>query len=957
MSSNQPLGPYVIGERAGASCWLAEDTRNGKKVVLKLLTKALPKETARRDTMIRDVRVAAALYHAFLVPIAEIAAIGDNLVMVMDIVDAQPITKKLAGRPVDRAEFFRLALQLAHVVKYLHTKGLLHGNINGDSVLVTPDGQIRVGGLNLTNLARREKTSHAYQQKGSDARLVSYMAPEQIATQSIDERTDIFSYGVVLYEMATGKLPFGGAAAADVARAVVESQPSSPRSVNPQIDNAVLGVLGTCLFKDPFKRQKDMKAIVEAIEKIDSDAVQFVVQAERRVTVAAPQVQSRSSILLIADVANYDALAAADPETAAKASARMQQILGESVYLFDGKVIDPFGTRMVAELPSVDSALEAGRKGEFDFSPGQMDDDPLDVRMILHAGDVELRDGAPTGPAVDKAFEVLAQLPPNTLFISEDFVRVGRGSNVRLRDAGARAGMKLYTIVPVEPMPVLPTEVEPTTAELEEEAAAEAAAEMAAMKAAKSKRTMILAAAAVVIVLVLAGVGVMWMRRGDTTQQPSVATTTAPEAPSVPSATNPRAVYLAPFTVATPNDPVLAQRATAIHLGALQILRTFPELRVVEASSPEAAAFSATVRMGPAGAEIIPTAGTKAAPPAALIDSASGIRSIVQYVTNEVRVQPRNYAVADALNSFADAVVARSINDAARTDSSLRASLASDPSFLPAQLLAMEYFSTTGKDADALAAAKQVVALDPANVGAARKVARNAMITGDLQQAFAHFNLVLKYEPKDIEALNHIARYALAAGDTQRFTATLARMRGLPVIAVAVHEPDPVAASGRIDGAIQRYYTVEETVKGSPALALKIGRLAVLRHSTEIADVELKQLAQTDPLFGYHVLSAYVAAENKQRDQALKELEIALGAAVAGDDAWTSAAEVHAILDDTPGVLDALEKAAQRKEPTAAYVLAHPLYRYLESDARFQKLRETLIAQQAEIRTALAQVQ
>jgi tetratricopeptide (TPR) repeat protein len=956
MSSNQPLGPYVIGERVGASVWLAEDTRNGKAVAVKLLTKALPKEPARRDSMIRDIRVAAALYHSFLVPILEIAPYGDNLVMVMEVVDGQPITRKLGGRPVDRTEFFRLAFQLASVVKYLHTKSILHGNINGDSVMVTPAGEVKLGGLNLSNLARREKTSHAYQQKGSDARLVSYMAPEQIATQTIDERTDIFSFGVVLYEIATGKLPFGGATAPDVARAIVEAQPASPRSVNPQIDNAVLGVLGACLFKDPFKRQKDMKAVVEAIEKVDEDAVRFAAQLEKRVTLAPAQTESRRTILFVADVANYDALAAEDPEAAARAAARMQQILGESVYLFDGKVIDPLGTRMIAELPSVDSALEAGRKGEFDFSPGQLEGDPLDVRMLLHAGEVEMQDGVAAGPAVERAFHTLAQLPSNTLFISEDFVRVGRG-NVRLRDAGARGGVKLFTIVPAEPVPTAPTEMTPTTAELAEEEAAEAAAEIAAMKTARSKRKMMIAAAAAVVILVLAGAGVMWMRRGTTDSKPAtVVATPASQQPSLPTAANPRAIYLAPFTVETPTDPALAERATAIHLGALQILRTFPELRVVEAPVRESAPFSARVRVGPSGAEIIPTAGTKAAAPAALLDSASGIRAIVQYVVSEVRAQPRSYAVADALNSFADAVVARSVNDAARTDSSLRASLASDPNFLPAQLLAMEYFTATGNGADALAAAKQVVALDPQNLGAARRVARESLIIGDLQQAFALFDVVLKLEPKDAEALNHVARYAISAGDTAKFTATLARMRGLPAMQVSVHEPDVVAASGRIDSAIQRYYVVEEKVKGSPALALKIGRLSVLRHSLEIADIELKQLAQTDPLYGYHMLRAYIAAEKKQRDEALQELQAATAAAVPGDDTWTCAAEVHAILDDTQGVIDSLERAAQRKEPTAAYVLAHPLYRYLENEARFQKLRETLVAQQAEIRTALAQV-
>ena len=88
----------------------------------------------------------------------------------------------------------------------------------------------------------------------------------------------------------------------------------------------------------------------------------------------------------------------------------------------------------------------------------------------------------------------------------------------------------------------------------------------------------------------------------------------------------------------------------------------------------------------------------------------------------------------------------------------------------------------------------------------------------------------------------------------------------------------------------------------------------------------------------------------------MKELETALKVATPGDDSWTSAAEVYAILNDTAGVLRSLETAAKRKEPTAAYVLAHPLFRYLESDARFQAVKAQFTAQQAEIRGALAQL-
>ena len=243
--------------------------------------------------------------------------------------------------------------------------------------------------------------------------------------------------------------------------------------------------------------------------------------------------------------------------------------------------------------------------------------------------------------------------------------------------------------------------------------------------------------------------------------------------------------------------------------------------------------------------------------------------------------------------------------------------------------------------------------LDPANLDAARKVARASLITGDLQQAFALYDLILDRQPADAEALNHVARYSIAAGDTARFNTTLARMRRLPPVHVQAHAPDTLAYAGRLGVAVDRYYDLGVN---SPSLSLKIGRFSVLRHSLPLAEIELNKLAQSDPLYGYHMLKAYMAAETQKSDEAGKELEMALAAAAPGDDSWTCAAEVHAILADTNGVIASLEKAAQRKEPTSAYIAANPLFKYLENDPRYATLRETFAAQQGEIRTALAQI-
>ena len=944
--STPVAGPFAIGERLGSSVWLAEDTRNGKRVAIKLLTRQLPKDPAKRESLIRDVRVAAALYHTFLIPILEIVPEGDNLLMVMEAVDAQPIHRRVVGKPLDRTEFFRIAYQVASVVKYLHTKSILHGNVAGDSVLVTPEGQVRLAGLNIGNLLRRENASSAYQQKGSDPRAVAYLAPEQIASATTDERSDIFSIGTVFYEMATGRVPFHGPTAADMARAIVDAQPPSPRAVNPQIDAAVMRILGGCLFKDPFQRMPHVRALVEAIEKAEPDAVTFAQQLERKiVTRAVEAADSRRTILFIAEVVDDDPAA----------GARMQQVLGEAVYLFDGRVIDPFGTRMVAELPSIEAALEAGRKGEFDFTPALQEGEPLAVRMLLHAGEVEIREGAATGPAIERAFETLQHVPPNTLFITEEFVKEGRG-NVRLRDAGAKGGLKLYTIVAPEPEPAGATEMTPSTGSLAAEA--EAAAEVEALVAkAKARRTMfaVTAAGAVLLLIVSIGLGIMWVRGSRREPVPVAAVKTAPPPADRATAENPKDVYVAPFVV-DGNDPVLTERANAIRLSATEILRSFPELRVVDTVTPGTTTVGARVTAGAAGPQLIATAGAKSAPPVALLDMASGIRAVVEQAIAEAKAQPRNFAAAAALNSYADALVAKSANDPARTDAALRAAITSDPNFLAAQLLAMQFYSDAGRHDEALAAAKQVAQLDPGNVDAARRVAKASLARGELQQAFAFYDIVLDRDPNDAEALNLVARYAVSANDQAKFNATLARLQRLPAPHVNAHEPDLIAAAGRLGVAADRYYQVASNGGGNAALALKTGRLYVLRHTLTLAEDELKKLADSDPLYGHHLLKAYIAAENRNAAEAKKELEEALKVAEPGDESWTAAAEVYAILNDTNAVLSSLEKATQRKEPTAAYVLANPLFRYLASEPRFQKVRADFEAQQDETRRALAAV-
>ena len=605
---------------------------------------------------------------------------------------------------------------------------------------------------------------------------------------------------------------------------------------------------------------------------------------------------------------------------------------------------------MVGEMPTVESALEAARKAEFDFSPSQQGEETIPVRFMLHAGTVVTRDGAVAGEAVTKAAQVLQQIQPLTLHVSEDFIRKARGA-VRVRDAGAKAGVKLFTIVPLEPVEQSGPSTDELVTEALEEAEAEKAAQAAAAQAtaAAKKRAITITAGAAAILIAIVGLAAVYFVRSRAPKHDVVKAAV----PVTAAAPQQAVVMVAPISVEG-SDPTLAERANAIRLATIDILRSVPNVRVSEIEGTGVTRYAAVLRTGAAGPEMVNSAA--AAAPVSVPDAASGIRAAVGWIGTQVRVPMRGVSQSpDALNSYAAAITALASKDDSRAETALRTAITADPNFLPAQLLAVKFFRSAGKQADALAAAKQVMALDPSNVDAARNVARLTLAAGDVQSSFSAYNAILKRDAQDVEALTIFGRYAASVGDEARFKAVLGRLKNVPPLFVPLHDPDLAVAAGGMQAAIDRYYDIESNIPNNPALSLKIGRISVLRQSLPIAELELKRLQQSDPTYGYHLLKAYMAAHDKSRPEVEAELKLAGEASTPGDDYWTSAAEVYSLLGETTTVLAALQKAAARKEPTTSYILSNPLFGYLRSDAAFQQIRTELARQRDEVRAAFAQ--
>lgn len=951
------IGSYRLFERVTPSVWSAEDGRSGKRVALKILARQLPREAARKESLIRDVRLRAALEHSSLVHIVELTTAGEVLILVMEWFESKTLSALFRGKPAGREEFFNITYQLSDVMKLLHGKDIVHGNIAGDSVLVAPTGQVRLAGLNVSNLLSRRDASLAYQQRGEDPHSVAYMAPEQISGQEVTFQTDIFSAGIVLYEVATGRPPYLAETAAEVARKIVDENPPSPMSLNPAIDKGVLSVMGKCLFKDPFKRWKDAKSLQDEVLRWNPSSVQFAADVARKgsslsslVPAAAESpAQSgratRNSILLVADIAKHEELMRVDPASAVRSAARMQQILGEAVYLFDGSVLDPFGPQLIAELPDVERALEAGRKGEFDFSLEQQGSAFIPVRMLLHAGEVSTEEGRITGKAVEKALQVLASLDvPLQLFVTEEFVKRGRG-NVRLRDAGARAGVKLYELAPSEAPTARQKALEAVTvaAAATEAAAAASAAKALAEGKRRQRRTWTVTGGAALLVALLL---VVFLRRPQLqTEGERRPVTLAPA-----SLAHPRRVAILPFHLDT-NDAGTQQRAETVTLAVAEILREYPQIRVVDASAGDVSSFTAEVHGVGATAQFSPIVGGKARTPLSFADAWASVQSMVGFVVGELKVSPRLGTNPVAGNAFVEAVAAKAAGNEAGEEAALQSAIKADPAFQPAQRMAMRFFSDHGKDAEALAIAKQITTSDEGDVDAARVMARSCLKAGDPSSAIRWYARVLQRDRSDLEALNLTGHYALAAGDEKSFTFCLRELGARH--GAELHAPDALAFAGRIDAAVAQYYDIERVTPDNPALRLKIGRIAVLRHSKEIAETELKELQRLHSEYGVHLLEAYLAAEAQAGSEAAADLKAAEALSHPGDDFRTCAAEVAALKGDVNATMESLERAATRGEPTAAYILTNPLFSFLKTDSRYGHLAGTLTRQQSEIRVAL----
>jgi serine/threonine protein kinase/tetratricopeptide (TPR) repeat protein len=287
----QTLGHYKILDQLGAGgmglVYRAQDTKLGRQVALKVLPSTATntdEETVERFR--REARTASALNHPNICTIYGFDEHDGQLYLAMELLDGEPLDRKLAGRPLDLRQMLDVATQVADALDAAHAEGILHRDIKPANIFLTRRGPVKVLDFGLAKLApeyRRRSgrvevagetriAEHFTSRAGTTVGTIAYMSPEQARGDDVDPRTDLFSFGVVLYEMATGRQSFPGHTTAVVFDGILNRDPVPPSTINAMLPPELDRIITKALEKDRTLRYQTAADIGADLKRLRRDS-------------------------------------------------------------------------------------------------------------------------------------------------------------------------------------------------------------------------------------------------------------------------------------------------------------------------------------------------------------------------------------------------------------------------------------------------------------------------------------------------------------------------------------------------------------------------------------------------------------------------------------------------------------------------------------------------------------
>ncbi len=267
----------------------AKDTRLGRNVALKFLPDDISQDPQAIERFRREARAASALNHANICTIHDIGEFEGRPFIAMELLEGQTLKHRISGRPIETSELLEIGIQIANGLDAAHTKGIVHRDIKPANIFLVERGQAKILDFGLAKLtavhhvaaesvgatSMRTQTHLLDKEQltspGSSMGTIAYMSPEQARGEDLDARSDLFSLGVVLYEMATGSVPFSGATSAVVFDGILHSVPTPAKELNLRLPLAVENILNKTLEKDPDLRCQTAAELRADLKRLSRD--------------------------------------------------------------------------------------------------------------------------------------------------------------------------------------------------------------------------------------------------------------------------------------------------------------------------------------------------------------------------------------------------------------------------------------------------------------------------------------------------------------------------------------------------------------------------------------------------------------------------------------------------------------------------------------------------------------